>query len=315
MTLHPQAQALLDRLAAANVPSFEQMGLEQARQATRDSSLAGIAEDTADIKVEDRSISGLVGELRLRIYTPSSNLPLPIVVFVHGGGWIGGDLDTLDVPLRVLAHCSRCIMISVDYPLAPEHPFPIPVESVYLATEWVIDRATALGGDPARVAISGDSSGGNLAAAVTLMARDRKAFSLAAQLLICPIADCNFETTSYQIYGRGYLLTRAAMEWFWQLYLGDMREGNNPYASPLKAPDLAGLPPAFVITAEYDPLRDEGEAYASRLREAGVSVSMKRFDGMMHGFYQMGAIMDAGRDWIADAAQFLKSTLTHQLEN
>jgi acetyl esterase len=304
MTLHPQAQALLEQLAAANVPSFEQMGLEQARQAIRDTkALAGTPEDIANVK--DCIIPGVAGAMTLRIYTPTGHAPFPIIVFVRGGGWIGGDLDTLDVPLRALANRSGCITISIDYPLAPEHPFPIPVESVYLATQWVINHATALGGDPQRVAIAGDSSGGNLAAAVTLMARDRKAFVLAAQLLICPVTDCNFETASYQAYGQGYLLTRTAMQWFWQLYLNDPAQASSPYASPLKA-DLTGLPPAFIVTAEYDPLRDEGEAYADRLSGAGVSVLTKRFDGMMHGFYQMGAIMDAGQAWIEDAAHFLK---------
>lgn len=308
MSLHPHDQAALDHLNAANVPSFEQMGLEQARQAIRDTkSLAGIPEEIAHI--EEMNIPSVVENLPLRIYTPKRHAPFPIVVFVHGGGWIGGDLDAVDVPLRSLANRSGCIIISIDYPLAPEYPFPTPVESVYLATQWIINHAATLGGDPKQVAISGDSSGGNLAAAVILMARDRKEFSLAAQLLICPVIDCSFETISYQAFGQGYLLTQSAMQWFWQLYLGDVAAANNPYASPLKASTLAGLPPAFIITAEYDPLRDEGEAYAAQLGRAEVTVFTKRFDGMMHGFYQMGAIMDAGQVWIDDAVKFLKKIL------
>lgn len=219
------------------------------------------------------------------------------------------DLETMDVPLRALANRSECIIVSVDYPLVPTYPFPTPVESVYSATQWVIDQAATFGGDAKRVAIAGDSSGGNLAAAVALMARDRKSFSLAAQLLICPVIAYSFETTSYQTYGRGYLLTHAAMRWFWQLYLNDLSQANHPYASPLKASDLSNLPPALIITAEYDPVRDDGEEYAAQLSRAGVSVLTKRFDGMMHGFYQMEAIMDAGQLWIEDAARFLQMTL------
>jgi acetyl esterase len=219
-------------------------------------------------------------------------------------------VETMDAPLRVLTNRAGCVVVSVDYRLAPEHKFPAAVEDAYAATRWVANNISTVQGDPARIAVGGDSSGGNLAAAVTLMARDRGEPSLIYQILVCPVTNHDFNTLSYQEYADGYLLTKNSMVWFWNHYLKDDNDGRHPYASPLQAQDLSGLPPALIITAEYDPLRDEGEAYAARLQKAGVSVVTKRYDGMIHGFFEMAALLDTSQLAIEDAAQALRSAFT-----
>jgi acetyl esterase len=309
MPLHPQAQAFLDKITAAGVPPVEALTLEELRMAIAwRRSYAGLPEATA--KVEDRTILTPTGELPLRIYTPEGQAPFPVLVFFHGGGWTTGDLDTMDTPLRALTNRAGCVVVSVDYRLAPEHKFPAAVEDAYTATRWVAENASVVQGDPTRIAVGGDSSGGNLAAAVALMARDRGEPSLIYQLLVCPVTNHDFSTLSYQENADGYLLTKGSMVWFWNQYLKDEKDGHNPYASPLQAQDFSGLPPALVITAEYDPLRDEGEAYAARLQKAGVSVVTKRYEGMIHGFFEMAALLDTSRLAIEEAAQALRKAFT-----
>lgn len=309
MPLHPQAQAFLDKLTAAGVPPVEALTLEELRIAIAwRRSYAGRPEATA--KVEDRTILSPTGELRLRIYTPKGQAPFPVLVFFHGGGWATGDLDTMDTPLRALTNRAGCVVVSVDYRLAPEHKFPAAIEDAYAATCWVVNNASAIQGDSARIAVGGDSSGGNIAAAVALMARDRGEPCLIYQLLVCPVTNHDFNTASYQENGDRYLLTKNSMVWFWNHYLKDEDDGRNPYASPLQAQDLSGLPPALVITAEYDPLRDEGEAYAARLQKAGVPVVIKRYEGMIHGFFEMAALLDTAQLAIEETAQALRSALT-----
>jgi acetyl esterase len=227
-------------------------------------------------------------------------------VFFHGGGFVVGDIDTHDATCRGLAKAAHCIVVSVDYRLAPEHPFPAAPEDCYAATVWVADNAASLGGDGARLAVGGDSAGGNLAAVVALMARDRGGPALAHQLLIYPVIDHNFDTASYVENGRGYLLSREMMMWFWGLYLEDASDGSNPYASPIRAEDLSGLAAATIISAEFDPLRDEGEAYARRLGDADVAVTARRYDGMVHGFFAMTAVLDRAREAVAFAAAELR---------
>jgi acetyl esterase len=198
------------------------------------------------------------------------------------------------------------MVVSVDYRLAPEHKYPAAVDDAYAATEWVFARAQAIGADRRRVAVGGDSAGGNLAAAVSLMARDRAQFRPAFQVLIYPILDYDLNTASYRENGDGYLLTRDTMRWFWECYLSREEEGREPYASPLRAEDLRGLPPALVITAEYDPLRDEGEAYAGRLREAGVPVTLSRYDGMIHAFFRRTALFDKAKAAMREVGDALR---------
>ncbi len=305
MPLDPQAQALLDQMAAAGAPPFESLSPEQAREMIMQMrELAGPPEPVA--RVEDRVAATAAGPIPVRIYAPEATGPLPVLVYFHGGGWVIGNLETVDAPCRALANRARCLIVSVDYRLAPEHKFPAAAEDCYAATRWVAEHAAELGADPSRIAVGGDSAGGNLAAVVALMARDRGGPRLAYQLLIYPVTNYDFSTPSYQENAEGYLLTKNAMVWFWDHYLRDPSDGQNPYASPLRAADLRGLPPAFVITAEYDPLRDEGEAYAERLRQAGVPTELRRYDGMIHGFFQMAGVLDQGKKVIADAAAALR---------
>jgi acetyl esterase len=232
--------------------------------------------------VEDLRIPVRDGEIGARRYAPEGADNL--IVYVHGGGFVIGNLDTHDATCRILANEARATVISVDYRLAPEHPFPAGLEDSYAALCWVAENAAAIGGDPARLAVGGDSAGGNLAAVVSLLARDRGGPKLAHQLLVYPATDMRGDTVSMRENGSGYFLTHDVMVWFSNHYVS-AQERLLPHASPLLAPDLSGLPPATVITAEFDPLRDEGEAYAARLRESGVPVELTRYDGMIHGFF------------------------------
>jgi acetyl esterase len=243
-------------------------------------------------KVEDLPIAGPGGPIPVRIYTPEGSGPFPVYVYFHGGGWVIGDLDSQDADCRAVANGAACVVVSVNYRHAPEHKFPAAVEDAYRATQWVADNAGSLAGDAARLAVGGMSAGGNLAAVVALMARDRGSPRIVYQVLTVPVMNYAFDTESYRENGEGYVLTRQAMEWFWAHYLATPADGTNPYASPLRAPDLRGLPPAFVVTAEYDPLRDEGRAYAERLREAGVAVSYECYGGMLHMFHGPQALPD-----------------------
>ena len=218
-----------------------------------------------------------------------------------------GDIESHDAVCRELANKVACIVVAVDYRLAPEHKFPAAPEDCYAATKWVVLNAASLGGDPTRVAIGGDSAGGNLAAAVAQMAADRGAPTFVYQLLIYPVANYAFDTASYRDNADGYLLTRDMMQWFWKQYLSSDEDGKNAYASPMQARGVRRVAPAFVITAEFDPLRDEGEAYGERLKKEGVPVEIKRYDGAIHGFFSFGHIMDQGKQVVADAAARLKA--------
>ena len=245
--------------------------------------------ELADVHDERVAVDG--GEVAVRIYTPAGEGARPALVYLHGGAWWLGDLDQADGGCRWIAAEVGCIVVSVDYRLAPEHPFPIPFEDCFAATAWVAREATRLGIDPTRIAVGGGSAGGNLAAAVALAARDRGGPALCFQLLDIPATDASMKSASIAENAEGYLLTRAGMEQGWGYYLQRAEHRGHAYASPLLAPDLAGLPPALVTTAEFDPLRDEGEAYARRLEAAGVSVELHRFDGMIHGFGAMTKLL------------------------
>jgi acetyl esterase len=232
-------------------------------------------------------------------------------VYYHGGGWVIGNLDTHDGSARGICNASACVVVSVDYRLAPEHRFPVPAEDAYSAAKWISDHVEEFGAQAPRlqVAIAGESAGGNLAAAVALMAKDRGGPQFFFQLLVYPVMDYGADTPSYRENGEGYFLTKSSMDWYWGHYLKAPEDGSHPYASPLKAEDLSGLPPALVITAEYDPLRDEGEAYASRLKEAGVPAICTRYPGMMHGFFNQPNDIDDARKAYAEAGAALKKAL------
>jgi acetyl esterase len=306
MPLDPQARAVLDQFAMSGMPLFHEMSVAEARQAIM-ALAAASGEPPAVAKVEDRRIPGPQGEIPVRIYTPEGEPPFPVLVYCHGGGWVIGSLETHDGLCRQLATAAGCIIVSVDYRLAPEHCFPAAPEDCYAATRWVADNARGLGGDPARIAVGGDSAGGNLAAVVSLMARDRKGPPLVFQLLVYPVTDAPGLTGSYRENARDYFLTAEMMDWFWRHYAGSDPARRDVYACPLRATDLRGLPPALVITAEFDPLRDEGEAYAARLRDADVPVNMTRYAGMIHGFFGMTVLIDKARTAIDEAAAALRS--------
>jgi acetyl esterase len=288
MPLHPEAQQLLAALEAAGLPPFEHMTVPQAREAAK--GFIDLQGEPEDLPIQDRAVPGPAGEIPIRVYTPAGDGPKPVIMYFHGGGWVIGDLDVCDNPVRRIANRTGAVVVSVDYRLAPEHTYPAAFDDCYAATAWVSEHAAELGGDPARIATCGDSAGGNLAAAVAIAARDRQGPPLAAQLLIYPVTDFNFTTGSYEENGDGYLLTKGSMQWFWAHYLGAQDLGKDPFACPARADNLVGLPPTFIATAEFDPLRDEGEAYAATLRAAGVHVTAKRYDGMLHGFaWTLGA--------------------------
>ena len=308
--LHPEAQAVLDAMAAAGVVPLGTLGPAESRAA----SIARRAPARRPEPIhhsEDRSIPGPGGPLPVRVYRPSAAGGLPVLVWFHGGGWVLGDLDMSDLTLRKIANRAQCAVVSVDYRLAPEHRFPAAVEDAFAATRWVVEHAEALGVDARRVAVGGDSAGGNLAAVVALLARERGGPRLAHQALIYPVTDCNFTTDSYRENAEGYFLTTLSMRWFWGHYLGDApghaAAGDDWRASPLRATSLAGLPSAHVLTAEFDPLRDEGEAYASRLREAGVPVTHTRYDGLVHGFFYLTEAIADGERAVTEVAAELRA--------
>ncbi len=305
MPIDPQVQAFLDDIARLGLPQLHELPPTKARAlAAADPESFGPAEPVAE--THDRTIPGPNGDIPIRIYVPEGTGPFPVFVYFHGGGWVVGSVATHDATCRQMANAAGSIVVSVDYRLAPEHKFPAAVDDAYAATAWVFDNAKSLGADPRRVALGGDSAGGNLAAAVCLMARDRGSFCPVLQVLIYPILDYNLNTPSYLENAEGYVLTRATMEWFWECYLEEEEDGSHPHASPLRAEDLSGLPAALVITAEYDPLRDEGEAYAARLREAGVPVTLTRYDGMIHAFFRRTAQFDKAKAAMREVADAMK---------
>jgi acetyl esterase len=306
MPLDPNARMLLDQLAASGMPPLDQMPVPQAREVLT-GMLSMQGEPPAVARVENRTVPGPAGEIPVRSYTPDGAAPFPILVYLHGGGWVLGDLESHDVVCRSLARAVPCVVVAVHYRLAPEHKFPAAAEDAYAATRWIAEHAAAFGGDPARIAVGGDSAGGNLSAVVSLMARDRGGPKLSHQLLVYPATDASLDHPSFQENADGYFLTRDMMVWFWNHYLRGPGDRANPYCSPLLADDLRGLPPATVITAEFDPLRDEGERYAARLRDAGGRVEVTRYDGMIHGFFGMDAVFSQSGQAIAQSARVLRA--------
>ena len=309
MPLDPEVATWLSQLERAAVPLVHTISPAEARQQMIDAS-ALLGPGEAVQRVEDRQIAGPGGDLLLRVYRPRDAEGLrPVAVYFHGGGWVVGSVDTHDSYCRLLANASQTIVVSVDYRLAPEHKYPAAAEDAYAATCWTAENAAEFGGDSRRLAVVGDSAGGNLAAVAALLCRDRGGPALAYQVLIYPITDADFQTSSYTECADGYMLTRDAMIWFWRQYLADETQAVEPYVSPLRAESLADLPPALVLTAEYDPLRDEGEAYARRLEEAGVAVTAKCYAGMIHGFTRRTKLLSKARQCLTDVAGELQRNL------
>ena len=305
MPLDPQAQSLVDALAKLNLKPIEDSTPEEARESMR-SRTAGLGPFPDVAAVTEHRVPVKGAEIAVRLYAPGGAGPHPVLVFYHGGGWVIGDLDTHDGLCRTLTSAAGCMVASVDYRLAPETKYPAAVEDSYAALLWLVANAATLGIDPRRIAVGGDSAGGNLSTVVALMARDRKGPALVSQALIYPVTNYSLDTPSYHENATGYVLTREAMRWFWRHYLVREEQGKEPLASPLQASSLAGLPPALVITAACDPLRDEGEAYAARLRDAGVPVTLTRYDGMFHGFIRMTRFLDKARAAVDEVAGSLR---------
>ncbi len=261
------------------------------------------------VEVADESLPGPGGRIPIRVYRPQAGGRLPALVYFFGGGWVMGSLDAGDPVCRRLADLTPCAVVAVSYRRAPEHPFPAAVEDCYAATSWVAEHGAELGVDPARLAVGGSSAGGNLAAAVTHIARERGAPELRLQLLVYPPMDYRADTPSMRETEDPVFFDRNDMAWCWAHYLPREEDGDSPLASPLRAVDLGGLPPALVITAELDPLRDEAELYAARLADAGVPARVARFDGMVHGFFSMNGVLDGAEPAQAAAAEALRRAL------
>ena len=257
-------------------------------------------------RVEDRTLDG---RFRIRLYRPEGQAPFPILIYFHGGGWVVGDLESHDHVCRALARRSASIVVSVDYRLAPEVPYPGPLDDGETALRWVAAHAAEVDGKADRISVGGDSAGANLAAGLALRMRERGGPRIAHQLLIYPVTDRNFETESYREFASGFGLTRANMQWFWDCYLPGVSGAPVPEAAPLRASSLKGLPPAFVLTAEYDVLRDEGEAFARRLNKEGVAVRGTRFQGMNHGFIRMAALFPQADHALTVLSQALRQAL------
>jgi acetyl esterase len=312
MALDPQVQAVLEMVVKAGRPAYHTLSPKEARQLFIETRPASTPTPPEIGSVKNLTADGPHGAIPLRIYRPAG-VPdatrLPVYVYFHGGGWVIGNLETHDVVCRQLTAASGTSVVSVDYRLAPEHKFPAAVDDAWAATRWVVAHAGELGLDAGRLAVGGDSAGGNLAAVVALMARDAGGPAIGLQILIYPVTDVMRETRSYDDFADGYMLTRESMRWFKAHYLRSKDDASDWRASPLRAPSLAGLPRALIVTAGHDPLRDEGEFYAGRLRDAGVSVDYICYGGMIHGFVPMGRLIDTGIRAVAHVGASLREAL------
>ncbi len=310
MALDDDAARVLELVRLSGRPPFEAVSAAEARALFLGGGQVFSPEPQPVADTRDVAIAGPQGHgLALRLYRGIGDPPdmeLPALIFFHGGGWVVGDLETHDVMCRHIANRTGCAVVAVDYRLAPEHKFPAAVEDCLTATEWLAENGTQLGIDRKRLAVGGDSAGGNLAAVVSLIARDRGTPSLCAQLLFYPALDFGMKQASYQRFAEGHLLTEATMRWFAEAYLRSPDDAADWRVSPLRAPDLSGLPPAYVLTAGYDPLCDEGIAYARRLQESACSVQHRHMPGQIHGFLLMGKIVSAAGPALDDIADALK---------
>ena len=307
MALDAQAARMLSFLSEAGATSFEQLKIDEFREAVANS--VGMQKPPEDVaQVHDVFIPSSGGKLSGRVYVPHGTGPFPIIVYFHGGGWVGGGLPIVDEPCRALANRCGAIVLAATYRLAPENKFPSAVYDAYETLVWARHHASTYGGDKWKLFVLGDSAGGNLAAAVALMARDKDYPRLAGQVLLYPVVDAEADYPSMRDYAEGYFLHTAAVSWFWSHYLASPADARSPYASPIKG-NLVGLPPALVITVECDPVRDEGEAYAERLIAAGVPVSAKRFDGLIHGTFWASGAIERAQELYAEIAEFVKCTI------
>lgn len=314
MTLHPQAQAVLDLLKAAPRP-LKDLPPAEARAAYDSFILPRNFDPTPVGEIEDRMIPGPGGGMRIRIYRPDiPETPLPVFLFIHGGGFVIGSIESRDPQCRLICRDARCIVVSVDYRMAPEHPFPAAPEDCWATFKWIAANASELGGDPTRMAVGGESAGGNLAAGLALRARDAGGPALCAQILVYPLTDFFFEQDlpSYQLLDADYFLTRDQMAWYQDCYAPGLTETSDIALSPCKAENLSGLPPAQIITAEFDPLRDDGKRYGERMAAAGVPVEYTCMKGMIHGYWHYGKLIDAATDALTMNIEALKHAFDDQ---
>jgi acetyl esterase len=305
--LHPIIKDFQDMLAKNPIkPQWESTPAEVRESAASKWKVEylGVADEVA--KIEYRFISGPTAELLIKIYTPEGVGPFPAVVFFHGGGWVAGNIEINGVQHQQIAHSARVVVVAVNYQKAPEHKFPIPFDDCYATLEWVVKNAESLNINSDEIGVAGDSAGGNLAAAVALKARDVKGPKLAFQILIYPAVDYKFDYPSMMDNATGYSLTTQGMKWYWDQYMATVADLENPYFRPMAAKSLENLPPTLVLTAELDPLRDEGEIFAKRLRDAGVVSQLKRYDGLVHGFVLMQGFLPEAREAIHEVARFLR---------
>ncbi len=306
MPLDPQAEALLRSFDEAGLPALDALPPVEARAVFGEAFRTPPEALEPVPRLEDLRVPGRGGEIPVRLYAPSDEAGLPLLLHYHGGGWVICDLDTHDAFCRAIANAAGCAVLAVDYRLAPEHRFPAAFEDCYASLCWAMENASQLGVDAGRLGVIGDSAGGNLAAAVALHARDAGGPALAQQVLLYPALDPTLGFPSIDENAEGYFLTRSSMEWFWGHYCGDGADLRDPRLAPRCAESLSGLPPALVITAGFDPLRDEGDAYAAALEAAGCEVEHARYDAMFHGFVLMAAELDAGRDAVTQVASFVR---------
>ena len=303
MPLAPEYEAMFAELAKEPAPALSDLPPEDGREVYR--MMRPVEPDLVIGSITDMDANGVP----VRVYRPEGvDTPLPVVVFYHGGGWVIGDLDTADAACRDLSQNLPCVVVSVHYRLAPEHPFPAPVDDSYTALEWVANEADELGGN-GQIVVAGESAGGNLSAVMSLRSRDRGGPEIAAQVLLYPVVGADLSRDSYQRNGEGYLLELSTMHWFWDLYVADAAERANPDASPLLAESHANLPPAIVVTAEFDPLCDEGAEYAKRLEAAGGQVVHHHFDGLVHDFFATARMFPCSRTAVDTVYGSLRAVL------
>jgi acetyl esterase len=307
--LDPNFKAMLDAAAEAGGPALESLGPDGAREFYRSLGLDGDV-TFPDLAISDLTVAGAAGPIQARLYAPkAAKTPGPGLIYYHGGGWVIGDLETHDGVCRQLADASGARVIAIDYRLAPEHPFPASYEDSLAAANWVFDHAAGIGFDPARIGVGGDSAGGNLSAAVAIALRDAGRHKLAFQLLLYPVTQVDRTTNSLRDLAEGYFLTKAGMDWFGDCLFINGGDRSDPRVSVLNAKSHAGLAPAFVATAGYDPLKDEGHDYVEKLKAAGVLTEHRHYPGFIHGFYQMAGLSPAAAMAVKEAAAAMKAAL------
>lgn len=308
MALDGIVKGLLDQMAANPMPKLWEIAPAQGREMYRMMASTLEPPSLPIGKIENLTMPGPAGEIKLRAYTPiaGGGAALPCLVYFHGGGFVIGDLDTHDALCRTLANETGARVVAVDYRLAPEHKFPAAPEDCYAAVKWVEENAAKLGIDPNRIAVAGDSAGGNLAAVACLMAKQKSGPRIVFQLLIYPTTQARANTDSIKAFAEGYFLEKKTMDWFFDQYLNAGVDVNDWRLSPLAAPDLSGLPRAYVVTAGFDPLKDEGKAFADKLNRAGVACVYVDYPGMVHGFFNMSGVVPTAREAIAEAAKAVR---------